>query len=403
MSETIPQASGNPSAGASSAETVKLSLAGGTYWALALLGMYAQPQLLESIMADRGALEGAVGQMFAFENGSFFITLLLASGPIARMSRARTALVGILVLIGGNLFSAYAGSLDALLITRTITGIGAGLTSAAATAAAASSDQPTRAFAIMTVLHNLILAAEFKIIPYVQTQTDPTGCYLMMAAVGAASLPLCRWLIPPRISGSSDERFLLLLLSAPNRMLAVAVMAGMFAFEAGQSGIFTFVDQIGIQAGLKAGDRGTVLSVTGFLGLAGGVVAALLGARIGRVLPIAIGLSLNVAAAVGLAVCESIFAFSALNLLWGLAYNFLVPYLMGSLAALDDRGRWAVAGVSLWNGGTVPGPWIAGLLVERVGMLPLAGWALFTGGICLVLVAAALRRFESRRASASSV
>jgi predicted MFS family arabinose efflux permease len=365
--------------------------------------MYAQPQLVESIMADRGALEGAVGQMFAFENGAFFITLLLASGPIARLSRARTAAVGIAVLVGGNLFSAYAGSLESLLIARTMTGFGAGLVSAAATAAAASSNQPERVFAIITVLHNLILAAEFKIIPYVQTETDPTGCYLMMAAVGIVSLPLCRWLIPPRKSGSSDERLVLLLLSAPNRMLAVAVMAGMFIFEAGQSGVFTFVDQIGIKAGLDAGDRGTVLGVTSLIGLTGGVIAAWLGARIGRVLPIAIGLSLNVAAAVGLAVCESIFAFSALNFLWALAYNFLVPYLMGALAALDDRGRWAVAAESLWNGGTVPGPWLAGLLVERGGMLPLAGWALFTGGVCLVLVAAALRRFESQRASASSV
>lgn len=403
QSEPIPHASDSPTAGASRGETVKLSLAAGMCWALALLGMYAQPQLLESIMADRGILEGAVGQMFAFENGSFFITLLLVSGPIAKMSRARTALVGILVLIGGNLFSAYAGSLEALLIARTITGIGAGLISAAGTAAAASSDQPERIFAIITVLHNLILGAQFKIIPYVQTETDPTNCYLMMAVVGAASIPLCRWLIPPRVSASPNESLALLLLSAPNRMLAVAVMAGMFVFEAGQSGVFTFVDQIGIRAGLDADNRGTVLSVTSFMGLAGGVVAAWLGARIGRTLPIVIGLSLNVAAAVGLAVCESVFAFGALKLLWGLAYNFLVPYLMGTLAALDGRGRWAVAGDSLWNGGTVPGPWIAGLLVERAGMLPLAGWTLFTGGVCLVLVAAALHRFESRPVSASVV
>ena len=403
MRDLIPHASDDPTAGASRAATAKLSLAAGMCWAIALLGMYAQPQLLVSIMADRGALEGAVGQMFSFENGSFFITLLLASGPIAKVSRARTALVGILVLIAGNLFSAYAGGLAALSIARTITGIGAGLISAAGTAAAASSDQPERVFAIITVLHNIILALEFKIIPYAQTETDPTGCYLMMAAVGAASIPLCRWLIPPRVSGAPNESFALLLLSAPNRMLAVAVMAGMFIFEAGQSGVFTFVDQIGIRAGLDAGNRGTVLSVTSFMGLAGGVVAAWLGARIGRVSPIVIGLSLNVAAAVGLAVSESIFAFSALKLLWGLAYNFLVPYLMGALAALDDRGRWAVAGDSLWNGGTVPGPWIAGLLVERSGMLPLAGWTLFTGGVCLMLVAAALRRFESRPARARTV
>ncbi len=94
MTEATPQIPDNPGAGASRGETIKLSLAAGMLWALALLGMYAQPQLLESIMADRGALEGAVGQMFSFENGSFFITLLLASGPIAsgcRTLRPHTA------------------------------------------------------------------------------------------------------------------------------------------------------------------------------------------------------------------------------------------------------------------------------------------------------------------------
>ncbi len=396
MTEATTQIPGTPGAGAPRGETIKLSLAAGMCWALAMLGLYSQPQLLESIMADHGALEGAVGRMFSFENGSFFITLLLASGPIASMSRARTALCGILVLVVGNIASAYAGSFDALLMARTITGIGAGLISAAGTAAAASSRQPERVFAIITVLHNIILSAEFKIIPYVQTETDPTGCYLMMAAVGVASLPLCRWLLPPRKSDADEGGVVTLLLSAPNRRFAVAVMLGMFAFEVGQSGVFTFIDQIGIKAGLDADQRGTVLGATSFMGMSGAVLAAWLGTRFGRVWPVTIGLVLNIVAVAGLAVCDSGFAFSALNLLWGVGYNFLLPYLMGALAALDDRGRWAVAGTSLWNGGAVPGPWIAGVLVQEAGMLSLAGWSLVTGGICLVLVTGALRRFESR-------
>jgi predicted MFS family arabinose efflux permease len=402
MTEATPQTPGNPGAGAPRGETLKLSLAAGMCWALAMLGLYAQPQLLESIMANHGALEGAVGKMFSFENGALFITLLLASGPIARMSRARTALCGILVLVVGNIASAYAGSFDALLMARTITGIGAGLISAAGTAAAASARQPERVFAIITVLHNIILSAQYKIIPYVMTETDPAGCYLMMAAIGVASLPLCRWLLAPRESDADEGGLVTLLLSAPNRILAVAVMLGMFAFEVGQSGVFTFLDQIGIQAGLDADQRGTVLSVTSFMGLAGGVLAAWLGTRFGRVWPISIGLGFNVAAAAGLAMFESNFAYSALNLLWAFAYNFLVPYLMGALATLDDRGRWAVAGDSLWNGGAVPGPWIAAVLVEEAGILPLAGLALVTGGICLVLVTGALRRFESRHTGATS-
>ena len=48
------------------------------------------------------------------------------------------------------------------------------------------------------------------------------------------------------------------------------------------------------------------------------------------------------------------------------------------------------------------GPWIAGVLVEEAGLLPLAGWALVTGGICLALVTGALRRFESGQTGAIS-
>jgi predicted MFS family arabinose efflux permease len=358
--------------------------------------MYAQPQLLESIMADHGELESAVGAMFSFENAAFFITLLLISGPIARISRARTAVAGILVLIVGNVASAYAGSFDALLIGRVITGIGAALVAAAGTAAVASSMQPERIFAIITILHNIILSAQFKIIPYVTTETDPTGCYLTMAAFGVVSLPLCGWLLPPRKTDADEGNLATLLLSAPNRSFALVVLMGLLLFEVGQSGLFTFLDQIGIQAGLDADGRGSIMSATSFMGMSGAVLAAWLGTRFGRAWPVTIGLTLNVVAVAGLAVCNSEFAYFSLNLLWGVAYNFLLPYMYGALATLDDRGRWAVAGESLWNAGAVPGPWIAALLVQQGSMVSLAVFSLVTGVICLVLINVALRRFEAR-------
>ena len=111
------------------------------------------------------------------------------------------------------------------------------------------------------------------------TETDPTGCYLTMAAFGVVSLPFCGWLLPPRKDDADEGKLLTLLLSAPNRIFAVAVMVGMFLFEVGQSGIFTFVDQIGIQAGLDADERGTVLGATSFMGMSGAVFAAWLGTR----------------------------------------------------------------------------------------------------------------------------
>lgn len=189
---------------------------------------------------------------------------------------------------------------------------------------------------------------------------------------------------------------LTLLLAAPNRIFAVAVVVGLFAFEMDRGRVFSFIDQIEIQAGLDADERGTVLSATSVMGMSGAVLAAWLGTRFGCSWPITICLALNVVAVTELAVCESNFGYAALNFLWAVAYNFLVPYLLGALASLDYRGRCAVAGESLWNGGDAPGPWIAALLVQEGGMLSLAVWSVATRGTCLVLVTGALRRFESK-------
>jgi predicted MFS family arabinose efflux permease len=356
---------------------------------------------LNPIMADLGAAEGAVGGLYSIENTTFFVSILLAAGPLAAISRMRAALFGSALVVAGNLASAHAGSLEILMLTRAVTGVGAGLVSAAGTATAACSREPERIFAIVTVLHNLALSVQYKVLPYVLTPTDPTGGYVMMAVVALAVAPSYVWLLPPRPGAAKEStNFLGLLAAAPNRLLAVFVLLGLFLYETGQAGVFTFNDVIGDRSGLDEDARGTVLSVTGIIGLLGGVFAAWLGRRAGRLWPIIIGLGLNVAAAVALALCESGRLYVFLNLLWNVAYNFVVPYLMGVLAALDDRGRWAVAGDSLWNGGTAPGPWIAGLMVEAGGYLPLAAWTLGVGAICMLLVTGVLRRVESEPALA---
>ena len=377
-------------------EIARVSAAGSVCGAMSLFGLYGQAQLLGPIMERFGALEGDVGRLYSFENTAFFTTILLASGPLASVSRVRTALLGGLLYVMGNVASAYAGSLDALLLARMLAGVGSGLIGAAGTASAASSSAPERVFALITVVHNVLLSAQFKALPYVLAEADPSGGYLLMTGAGVVMMPFFFWLLPPRSNGHASESLATLLLAAPNRRLGVVAILGLFIYEAAQSGVFAFLDQLGIRAGIDKFARGDVLMLTGFVGLVGGVFAFWVGRRIGRIWPILIGMGGNVTAAIGLTLCEGAAEYVALNLLWNAAYNFLSPYVMGALAALDDRGRWAVAGSALWNGGTVPGPWIAGALVERGGYLPLAGLSLFTGAICMAMYTVVLRRLQKQ-------
>jgi MFS family permease len=139
---------------------------------------------------------------------------------------------------------------------------------------------------------------------------------------------------------------------------------------------------------------------TGLAGLLGGVIAAWVGGRFGRNWPIAIGITLNVVAAVGLALGDDAVSYIGLNFLWNAAYYFVVPYLMGALAAMDDLGRWAVASDGAWTLGDALGPGIAGTLVAWGGYGPLAGMALVSGFACLVVLSLVLRSFDAKQRAA---
>jgi MFS family permease len=179
-------------------------------------------------------------------------------------------------------------------------------------------------------------------------------------------------------------------------MLALVAMAGLFIFEVGQGGVWMFIAQIGESTGLDEYQVGNIITGTGLAGLVGGVAAAWLGGRFGRKWPIFIGLGLNVTAAVGIAFTEQSATYVAFNFLWNAAYYFVVPYLMGAMAAMDDLGRWVVASDGVWTLGDAVGPAAAGTLVEWGGNSLLAMLALFGGVGCMLMVLAVLHRFEAR-------
>jgi predicted MFS family arabinose efflux permease len=387
----------------SSAHFIRLVVAASSAWVVAYLAYYAQAQMFAELMEkfDRG--EAAVGGLSSVENTAFFITMLAAAGPVARLSRAGTAIAGGLILVLANVASAYAVDWDNLVLLRIVAGIGAGLVSACGTAALASAIDPERAFAIVTLTSGLVYPLEPLAIPYAIEPYGVAGGYLLLAGISLAFVPLFIGLLPPREIEGESTPLVTLLLSAPNRALAVIAMVALFTFEIGQGAVYQFVAQLGEVAGMSLHAVGQAMSATSLLGLSGAAFAAVLGTRFGRKWPIIIGLFLNAVAAAGLALQSDPVAYWSLNLLWGMAYSFVVPYLMGALAELDDRGRWAVAIDGAWNGGTAIGPFLAGLAVEAAGYLPLAVMAMVAGFVCMFMMTHVVNRLASQAGASDEV
>jgi len=392
LSQADPSADSNP---ATSKPLILMMVATTAAWTVSLMSYYAQAQLLGPIMEEYARGEGSVGWLFSLENAALALSTLAAAGPLARWSRKGTALLGGTVVAVANIVAAFAGSYETLLLTRVLVGIGAGLVGASGTAAAAASRDPQRVYAVVTVAWGLLGAAEPTLLAYVIEPFGTRGGFMLLAGLGVLLMPTFVWLLPPR--ESSEERATLL--SAPNRGLALIMMFGLLVFETGQGGIYTFVAQIGENVGLDAYEVGNSMTGSGLAGLVGGVIAAALGERLGLKWPIVIGIALNAIAAAGIALGSDASMYVGLLVLWNAAYYFVIPYLMGAMAELDDRGRWVVASDGAWTLGDALGPGLAGTLVERSGYTTLAMLSMLAAAVCIVAALIVMRRYESTVAS----
>jgi DHA1 family inner membrane transport protein len=346
--------------------------------------------------------------MMSQELAVFGISAIAMAGPLSKVSRVKVAMAGGFLVIVGNLVSGYADSFETLRFARICAGFGGGMITAAGTAAAASSMNPQRVFSIAMVTWGLVASSQRILIPYVTEPYGASGGFFGMAAAATLLLPLCIWLLPPNDHESEhastsrvDPSLSLIariterlgLRDAPNRRFALWLMPAIFIFAAGQAAVEVFTEQFGLRSGLEVKEIGEVLAAVGVLGLTGGAFAAWLGLRLGTIGPIVVGISLNVVAAFGLCWTEDAVTYMSFNLLWGVSYLFVVPYIYSALSEMDDKGRWVVAVDAIWYMGDSPGPAVGGYVVESVGYPGLSLLPVSTGVLCLVLMVSTLRQF----------
>jgi MFS family permease len=125
-------------------------------------------------------------------------------------------------------------------------------------------------------------------------------------------------------------------------------LAAMFAYFLAQGVVWAYLFLIGIAGGLREQQVANGLTVSQFAGIAGALGAALTAGKYGRIGPLMIGIlggALTLYYLVGTFTATAyLVAVSVYNLAW----NFTHPYLLGSMASFDRRGR---ASPCAWRSG----------------------------------------------------
>lgn len=419
MSGTSPVASDPALSGAATSSnrlplTPKRTLATFSIGVVGFMSANLVPYMMAALEQSLGIDTGASGTVMTACLLATAISCLLVTRLAEGERRTVVARVGLLVAALGFGAAAFAPPIAWLTIGAVVLGgIGAGGAVAAGGAALAAFRNPNRVAGINGLTNRAFVSVVLAAIPLIGIGMQST--FGLLAALAVLVLLIAGWLpaaplvdVETRAVETTAAPAPAKTASASQRRTTIAGFAllGMFALWAvSEDSLWAMGITIGTQqAQLTPEQAGLALSASTAVGLVAATILAIVGARFGRALPLAVLLALG--GALKLSACfatdPTVFLWSFIA--WNTVYTVAFLYFIATATALDAGGRWSgpVLGVYLIGSSFAPlvGAWLAQLLgVGGLGIVLAAiSWALI---VPLVLVARLSSRVEREETAAT--
>ena len=359
-----------------------------------------QPGIVQGLVDRLGFSERQAGLAAAIEMAGIAVTAAAFSFLPAVLDWRRVTRASIAVAAGATIASAFTSQPASFVALRFIAGLGLGGLVSLSFGAIGLTRDPDRQFAYYLLWALLYGAVALLALPLILGAIGIRGLLLGLAAMTLASLPAAR-LMPrsteSRAQPNEDAREL------STAMKAMA-LAGVLCYNIGLAGAWSYLFLVGTSSGISEQATATALSASQVAAVAGTVAALSIGSRLGRSVPLTIGLFGGAASVLPLLSGATLGVFTvavgAFNFLWNLA----LPYLFASMSSFDRTGRMVVAAVAMQATGLAIGPAVAAWFVapgQFDGAIGFAASAILVSWL-LVFVVGLAHRAALRQSPAGS-
>jgi hypothetical protein len=204
-----------------------------------------------------GLTSSQISVIAAADLGGISLCSLAAAYWINRVSWQHAALVGLLLIIAGNVACYWVQDFSGLAMLRFAVGIGEGVLMPINLACLARTKVPDRNFGIFIVLQTIHAMIGLALIPYLVAFSGVGATFILMAGLALVVLPMLRWL-PDSLANSKNDTDIEQTTTALRlNGKALLTLGAIFFFFAVQSGIWTYIERIGDAAGISAETIGT--------------------------------------------------------------------------------------------------------------------------------------------------
>ncbi|WP_370521649.1 hypothetical protein [Novosphingobium sp. ERN07] len=344
-----------------------------------------QPLLLD-LLLKAGKLDvAAMGLAATAEAAGMAIAVTLAALCLPLQNLRKWALLALCAMALANTGTIF-GSGGAIIALRFLNGLGAGVLLWVLVGMLARAPDPARLFAIYVTAQSVLgLCLSQAISGLVAPDFGHVGAYGLLLGLNALMLLAVPAMVDGFDAAAQGSRGL------PG-LRAVIVLLAMTAFLAGIMGLWVYLLPLLGAGGFAPDTAASAVSVGLAAQIAGGLLAALVGAHIGARTAWIAGIALAIGAIALMNGGGSAFLMLAGAALFGFVWIFVPPFHMPAVLAVDPSGRGAMLVGTAQLSGTVIGPLVAAPVVTAQGVS--AVWTLSAAWLALSLALLAAAQFH---------
>ena len=327
---------------------------------------FIAPLLVGGYVTQLGFSNQQGGYIISAELAGFAVAPIPAAIWVKRISWRLVLYLAAASVILMNLITSSLTDFALFFVLRFLSGFGAGIQLAVCMAVIHRHLDPDRSLGYWFGLQLLVGSVAVIFLPRLIADFGVGAVFLLVAGLHALLLMLIRF-IP---AGGDIEQMPEVKATGSVQILAALGFVGLFLFELGIMGVWTYYERIGDASGIAAQTIGYALSASLFLGFIGSMTAAVLSSRFSRIIPVVFGTGLAILSTAILLTDFSTAAFVLSVGLFSFAWYFTLPYIMACIANVDATGRLLILSNLIAGLGTSIGPACAALLQTANSYVP---------------------------------
>jgi predicted MFS family arabinose efflux permease len=318
-----------------------------------------QPGFVQGLVQNLGFDDQSAGYAASIEVWGITATTLVMTFFSHRFNWRKVVTASLLLVAVANAACIGVHDKEAFVALRFVAGVGSGSLISLSFTAVGLTENPDRNFGYLIMWVLLYGAVVLYFMPAAYALSGMTGVLLFFAAFPLVALPLVKAFPASGETAAAVEADAVNLSGSLKTLALVA----MFAYFVAQGVAWAYLFLIGTAGGLTEQQVATGLTLSQVAGVAGALLPAIIGHRLGRWRPLTVGILGGAFCLLFLIGRFEYLPFAFWVCLYNFFWNMTHPFLLGSMASFDRRGRVVVLAVAAQMLGLAIGPALGAMVV----------------------------------------